>query len=576
MATAVSYPGVYIQEIPSGVHTITAVATSIGAFVGRAARGPVNEAVTCLSFSDFQTNFGGLWNNSNLGFAVNDFFANGGTQAVVVRLFHDDPGNPTANPPVPPPATTQTLSVGPLEFVAISPGTWGVNLRVTIDQNNIPALVATSLGLATTDLFNLTVVDTSPGGATEYYANLTVKDSPYRVDNVLLNNSNLILYDGAIPNPTPVIQVGQDALGTLETAYNAAVAALAAAQAANPSGNVSAQQAAVQTAYTALQAGYTSANAAISDGLWLTTADFLPVSGLTNKQGIYALEQVTIFNLLYIPPYHNPTDSLDWDTILISAAATYCEQRRAMLLVDAPKDWTTAPIALAKFNNTTTDYVGTRSRNAALYFPRLNEVNPLQNNQIQVFGAGGAIAGLYAQTDGQRGVWKAPAGQSVLFNGISGLSVALTDAENGTLNPVGINCLRSFPGVGPVVWGARTLRGGDQFADEYKYIPVRRTALFIESSLYLGLQWAVFEPNADPLWAEIRLNVGSFMQTLFRQGAFQGTTAQDAYFVKCDSTTNPQNLINQGIVTVVVGFAPLQPAEFVVIQIQQIAGQGAS
>jgi phage tail sheath protein FI len=183
---------------------------------------------------------------------------------------------------------------------------------------------------------------------------------------------------------------------------------------------------------------------------------------------------------------------------------------------------------------------------------------------------------LYAQTDAQRGVWKAPAGLTVLFNGISGLSVPLTDSENGALNPLGVNCLRSFSGVGPVVWGARTLRGSDQFADEYKYVPVRRTALFIEESLYEGLKWAVFEPNADPLWAEIRLNVGSFMQTLFRQGAFQGTTPQDAYFVKCDSSTNPQSQIDLGIVTVVVGFAPLKPAEFVVIQIQQITGQGAA
>jgi phage tail sheath protein FI len=575
MATAVSYPGVYIQEIPSGVHTITAVATSIAAFVGRAARGPVNEPVTCLSFADFQTNFGGEWSLSNLGFAVNDFFANGGTQAIVVRLYHADPGNPSANPPVAPPTTTQTLSIGPLQFIAISPGSWGVNLRVTVDQNNISSTVATSLGLTTTDLFNLTVVDTSPGGATEYYSNLTVKNSPNRVDNVLANQSNLILYHGT-PDPTKAIQAGQDTLGGLETAYSTAEAALNAAIAADPTANVATQTAAAQTAYTNLQTAYTQENAAISDGLWLTTADFLPPGGLTNKQGIYALEQVTLFNMLYIPPYHNPTDTLDWDTILIGSAATYCEQRRAMLLVDAPKDWTTAPIALSKFTNTTTDYVGTRSRNAALYFPRLNEVNPLQNNQIQSFGAGGAIAGLYAQTDGQRGVWKAPAGQSVLFNGISGLTVPLTDPENGTLNPLGVNCLRTFPGVGSVVWGARTLRGSDQLADEYKYVPVRRTALFIESSLYQGLQWAVFEPNADPLWAEIRLNVGSFMQTLFRQGAFQGTSPQDAYFVKCDSSTNPQNLINQGIVTVVVGFAPLQPAEFVVIQVQQIAGQAAS
>ena len=147
------------------------------------------------------------------------------------------------------------------------------------------------------------------------------------------------------------------------------------------------------------------------------------------------------------------------------------------------------------------------------------------------------------------------------------------DAENGDLNPLGINCLRSFPVVGRVVWGSRTLRGADQLADEWKYVPVRRTALFIEESLYRGTQWVVFEPNDEPLWAQIRLNVGAFMQGLFRQGAFQGSTPREAYFVKCDKETTTQNDINLGIVNIVVGFAPLKPAEFVIIKLQQIAGQ---
>jgi len=151
--------------------------------------------------------------------------------------------------------------------------------------------------------------------------------------------------------------------------------------------------------------------------------------------------------------------------------------------------------------------------------------------------------------------------------------VTLTDDENGQLNPLGINCLRSFPAAGRVVWGARTMRGDDQLADDYKYIPVRRLALYIEESLYRGTKWVVFEPNDEPLWAQIRLNVGSFMNNLFRQGAFQGQSPRDAYFVKCDKETTTQNDINLGIVNIIVGFAPLKPAEFVVIQLQQIAGQ---
>jgi len=157
--------------------------------------------------------------------------------------------------------------------------------------------------------------------------------------------------------------------------------------------------------------------------------------------------------------------------------------------------------------------------------------------------------------------------------GALGVGTVLTDGENGVLNPRAINCIRNFPVYGTVVWGARTLQGNDERGSEWKYVPVRRTALFIEESLYRGTQWVVFEPNDEPLWSQIRLNVGAFMQNLFRQGAFQGKTPNDAYFVKCDKETTTQNDINLGIVNIVVGFAPLKPAEFVVIQLQQMAGQ---
>jgi phage tail sheath protein FI len=180
---------------------------------------------------------------------------------------------------------------------------------------------------------------------------------------------------------------------------------------------------------------------------------------------------------------------------------------------------------------------------------------------------------VMAQTDSTRGVWKSPAGIDAGLNGVQGLQVNLTDEENGLLNPLGINCLRTFPVTGRVIWGARTLRGADQLADEYKYLAVRRTALFIEESLFRGTKWVVFEPNDEPLWAQIRLNVGAFMHNLFRQGAFQGRTPREAYLVKCDKETTTQNDINLGVVNILVGFAPLKPAEFVIIKLQQLAGQ---
>jgi phage tail sheath protein FI len=199
--------------------------------------------------------------------------------------------------------------------------------------------------------------------------------------------------------------------------------------------------------------------------------------------------------------------------------------------------------------------------------------DPLRENRLEEFVPCGVVAGICARTDAQRGVWKAPAGLDAGLLGVRELSTRLTDDEHGQLNPLGVNALRAFPVVGLVVWGARTLEGADRLASEWKYLPVRRLALFIEESLYRGTQWVVFEPNDEPTWAQIRLNVGAFMHNLFRQGAFQGQSPRDAYFVKCDKDTTTQNDINLGIVNILVGFAPLKPAEFVIIKLQQMAGQ---
>jgi phage tail sheath protein FI len=291
-----------------------------------------------------------------------------------------------------------------------------------------------------------------------------------------------------------------------------------------------------------------------------------------NKTGMYALKKVDLFNLLCIPADVRGGDT---DPGVYQQAMKFCADRRALLIVDAPAAWSSANAITNQNNKALTDLGlnGTEARYAAVFFPRVLESDPARQGQIDTFVPCGIIAGVMARTDTQRGVWKAPAGLDAALNGIQGLSVVLTDGENGQLNPIGVNCLRSFPASGPVVWGSRTLRGSDLLADDYKYIPVRRLALYIEESLFRGTQWVVFEPNDAPLWSQIRLNVGAFMHNLFRQGAFQGKTPQDAYFVKCDGETTTQNDINLGIVNIVVGFAPLKPAEFVVIQLQQMAGQ---
>jgi phage tail sheath protein FI len=296
----------------------------------------------------------------------------------------------------------------------------------------------------------------------------------------------------------------------------------------------------------------------------------------TDKTGLYALDKADLFNLLCIPPDTRDSDTPD---ALYQTAMKYCHDRRALLIVDSPAVWSKnkdTAAAKAKTGLASLGLNGEAARNAAIYFPRVLEADPLREGQTDVFVPCGIVAGVMARTDTARGVWKAPAGLDAALTGVQGLQVNLNDDENGMLNPLGINCLRSFPVNGRVVWGARTLRGADQLADEYKYVPVRRIALFIEESLYRGTQWVVFEPNDEPLWAQIRLNVGAFMHDLFRQGAFQGQTPREAYLVKCDKETTTQNDINRGVVNILVGFAPLKPAEFVIITIQQLAGQIAT
>jgi uncharacterized protein len=323
---------------------------------------------------------------------------------------------------------------------------------------------------------------------------------------------------------------------------------------------------------------YTVTVTQASDGSGLPDSDDL-IGHELQLSGIYALDKVSLFNILCIPDATraktgSPTsnDFSDSDIMAIySAAIEYCEKRRAFLLIDSPPDVVDVAGALNWRTNrlTVTDPAG----HGAAYFPRLRIADPLNQNQLRSFASCGVVAGVYATEDGNRGVWKAPAGIETAMSGVQKLTYNLTDDEQGELNPIALNCFRNFPIYGPVVWGARTLVGADAAASQWKYIPVRRIALFLEESLYRGLQWVVFEPNAEPLWAQIRLNVGSFMQGLFLQNAFQGLTPKDAYFVLCDSTTTTQADIDAGIVNIIVGFAPLKPAEFVILTLEQMAGQ---
>ena len=539
-----TYPGVYVEEVPSGVRTITGVATSITAFIGRAERGPVNEPKTINSFADYERTFGGLWLKSTMSFAVRDFFLNGGSKAIIVRLQ-----NGASVSTITLLASVSSPLSSPLILEAANEGKWGEKLSAHIDHDTKDS---TNL-----KLFNLTIYEkdttTKQTINTEKFLNVSVDpNSSHFIPKVLEESSSLVRvqknngdYKVSSVRPDETYSISSPPSSPPQSVVNPV---------------------------KAVGGG---------DGGQLTDDQFTGAGLEASKQGLYALEKSDLFNLLCIPPYtssdgttpdfdEKPTDVT---TELLSNAEVYCKKRRAMLLVDSQSKWNDKDKAKTSFSSASNSYPGINSNYAAIFFPRLKYPNPLRNNQIEEMVPCGAVAGIFSRIDANRGIWKAPAGQEAVLKGVSELSVPLTDEENGELNQLGINCLRAFPVYGRLIWGARTLEGADRLSSEWKYISVRRTALFIEESLYRGTQWVVFEPNDEPLWAQIRLNVGAFMHNLFRQGAFQGTTPREAYLVKCDKETTTRNDINNGIVNILVGFAPLKPAEFVFIKIQQLAGQ---
>lgn len=306
-----------------------------------------------------------------------------------------------------------------------------------------------------------------------------------------------------------------------------------------------------------------------NDGAVPGPTEIIGSNALEPPTGMLALDNVDLFNILCLPAAADLDETQR--NAVYSNAVNYCEQRRAICIVDIPSGTNT----LTEMTDLMADLeaAGLRSENAAIFYPRVRIPDPTDDFRLRDIGASGTMAGIFARTDTARGVWKAPAGIDSGLEGVSELDAQVNDGQNGVLNPLGINALRTFPVYGTIAWGSRTMVGADALASEWAYIPVRRLALMLEESLFRGTQWVVFEPNDEPTWANIRMNIGAFMNGLFQQGAFQGATARDAYYVRCDSETTTQNDIDQGIVNIEVGFAPLKPAEFVVIRFRQIVGQ---
>ena len=661
-----TYPGVYVEEVPSGVRTIAGVSTSTTAFIGYARRGPMDQPVIVQSFADYERVFGGLDVASDVSYAVKQFFLNGGTEAVVVRVAK---GATAAAMTLRTAADATGTAI--LRVVAASPGKWGDSLRLDVDY-------ATGSPGST---FNLRVneVATVEGKeqvvASETFRNLVVdRNAPNDAVAVVNATSKLVRLDrptGGAPTGRPratgtlgsellapedfepvgdppknpfegktvtvkvtpagggaavtskqvtlttqprnAAELARDLQAILRAAEesgttnlilpNATVTAVPApggdllhvvADPASPNTRVEFSGGTLSTAtglggadsaakanvaayaLNGAAAGGQASPAAGSDGTVPTAKEL--AGSRDRKTGLYALENVDLFNILCIPETYGFSSGDGRDdsaaASLAAEATAYCAERRAFYILDIPagidpaaRDEPAEVLQWLKSNN------GLRHKNVATYYPRPRVADPNRGYRLRTVAPSGTLAGLYARTDSERGVWKAPAGTDAVLRGVQELDYTLTDPENGRLNPLAVNCLRTFPVYGNVSWGARTLNGSDQEGSEWKYVPVRRTALYIEESLYRGLKWVVFEPNDEPLWAQIRLNVGTFMHRLFRQGAFQGASPKEAYFVKCDKETTTPDDVNRGVVNIVVGFAPLKPAEFVILKLTQIAAQ---
>jgi uncharacterized protein len=570
MAVTTSYPGVYVEELPSLVHAITPAPTSIAVFVGYThpfATPAANYriAIQLFSFADYQANFGGFfyspWLPDYVGQAVYQFFLNGGPTCYVVGLpakEYFENGNP-----IPP-------SLGPVEVTAaavtIPGGTGGGSIAFTARQPvGTPAVAATASSPA------------APAVGIQM--------------QVVISN----VQDSTPSNPHDRADIVISYGSTVETYRKVQIASLAPTslpQPPSPLQNSSLVTVSVSdpapTEYPAAGSPYTLVYAVPPSEGWtvINSLDFAPVFA-----DFASLDKVPVFNLLATPGITASN--------VTSEAVAYCERKRAFYIMDTPSPslpsppLTTPPAALAPLQPDPTWNVNSLvgdaaailsenfpvSTNAAVYYPWLMTTDPV-TGASSTAPPSGFVAGMYGQEDSARGVWKSPAGIETSLLGTTGVDPngLMNDPQQGILNQNALDCLRQFPGIGTVIFGARTTAGADANTSQqqWKYVAVRRMALFIEQTLYANLTWAVFEGNSTPLWNALTQEVTAFMLSLFRQGAFAGDTPSQAFLVQCDATTTTPADVANGTVNILVGFAPLVPAEFVVVKISQLAGQAAS
>ena len=620
------HPGVYIEEVPSGVRPIEGVSTSTAAFLGKAETGPLDQAVMVVDFLQFGALYGGFLPDSFLAQSALQFFNNGGKRLYVGRVARNAAtADVTIGDRKATPAATMTVA-------ASSPGRWGNELEAVVADGTFDAGdefgLSIQRGGQVVEAFDNLSIDPDVINFAENVVNSRARLVRLKVDRTTSSSVAGTSTSGANPSTSLpsdrrslVIEIDGDGPrsitlanpvttgGEIATAIANAVKALSPLRSSTPATAYSGFTATSTNGLYVLTSGTQRKHSSVQvtsapsgDAARLlrlgTTSGGTETAGaaqLRPANGTYRLGDGTVAGATMAvtlgsdgatpqdADYINALSLLDplrdvnivavpgiGSKAVVDAGSTYCQNRMDCFFVgDPPAIVDTKEEAQSFVNDLTV-----KSSYSAVYFPWLSIVDPSGASPDPVLAPpSGFVAGMYARIDGRRGVWKAPAGAEANVGGAVGLGAQIGDREQDTLNPIGMNVIRFFASSGIVVWGARTL--ATRSDPEYRYVPIRRLAIFLEQSIYNGIQWAVFEPNDEDLWSSLRLNIGAFMMIQFRAGAFQGDTPSKAFFVKCDSQTNPQDQIDAGIVTVLVGFAPLRPAEFVVIRISQKTAEAA-
>jgi phage tail sheath protein FI len=525
-------PGVYVEEVSSGIKPIEGVGTSTGAFVGRALKGPRNQPVLITNFTQFNTVFGGFRDDFFLAYAVRNFFFEGGTRCYVVRVFNltapPDPANPTPDRAG---VILQGGGADVLRVLALNEGLWGNNISVVVG----PPIATPNLPADPEQRFSLTVLYRETASAlpeiVETFDGLSMREftadglpNPIHVEAQINGLSKYVEVED-VEAPNQMTPPDNTAAGT--TVPLVGGGAGAAVTAANLIGGVATQT--------------------------------------TPATGLFAFDQVDDINIVAIPDLVAPPTSATDARNATLQAINYCELRKDCFYVaDSPPNQSPQSV-LAYKQGTTPAGNAFNSSYAALYYPWIRTADPL-TGKTRLFPPSGSTAGIYSSTDVLRGVHKAPAGTEVgRVKTATDIERVITKGEHDTLNPRGVNVIRKFPEAGIVVWGARTISADP----ELKYLNVRRLLLFLEESIDEGTQWAVFEPNDPVLWARIVRNVSAFLRIQWQEGKLVGLKETDAFFVKCDEETNPPESVDLGRVITLIGVAPSKPAEFVIFRIMQ-------